>query len=137
MSKTMRKSLLYGLLLVIGITFGMQLAESGTSRIYSPVLDRTGQQFNPVPSEATGVPDRQPIKWGSKTQESADWATIATEVNTTQPVVTERLQTPDSLLLPPPEQAPVDRFADKAANLLQQVSQRSIYWVASLFNSDG
>lgn len=133
----MGKSLLYGLLLVIGITFGMQLAESGTSRIYSPVLDRTGQQFNPIPSEAAGVPDRQQTIWENRTQASTDWTTTATDANTTQPIITERLQTPDSLLLPPPKQAPVDRFADKAANLLQQVSQRSIYWVASLFNSDG
>ncbi|AZK46802.1 hypothetical protein [Paenibacillus lentus] len=136
MSKTLRKSLLYGLLLVIGITFGMQLAESGTSRIHSPVPARTSQRFDPVPSEAAGVPDRQQILWEGRTQVPADWTRTAAEANTTQPVITERVQTPDSLLLPPPEQAPVDRFADKAANLLQQVSQRSIYWVASWFNAE-
>ncbi|MNJ65044.1 hypothetical protein D3C77_610360 [compost metagenome] len=82
--------------------------------------------------------DKREALWESRAaQMSAEWTTAAAGSDATQPVGTERLQTPDSLLLPPPEQAPVDRFADKAANLLQQVSQRSIYWVASLFNSDG
>lgn len=44
------------------------------------------------------------------------------------------MQTPADLLLPPQPPPPVDRFADKAAHLLQQVSQKSIHWVASLFD---
>lgn len=136
MSRTMRKSLLYSLLLVAGITFGMQLAESGTNRIYDSAS--AGRQFDPASSGTAGFQQSQETFEGSpqipqnSQKEFTDWTTTAAA---NQQTITERLQTPDSLLLPPPEQAPVDRFADKAANLLQQVSQHSIYWVASLFKS--
>lgn len=43
------------------------------------------------------------------------------------------LQTPADLLMPPPSPPAIDRFADKAAHLLQQASQKSIHWVASWF----
>ncbi|WP_222861080.1 hypothetical protein [Paenibacillus ihumii] len=134
----MRKSLFYGLLLVAGITFGMQLAETGTSRTYSPasadVSWQYSQQYRQDNLESTRAQAEREREayWESELQEPAD--RTAGEAGA-WPVIPELLQTPDSLLLPPPEQAPVDRFADKAANLLQQMSQRSIHWVASLFRS--
>lgn len=45
----------------------------------------------------------------------------------------QALQTPADLLMPPPSPPAIDRFADKAAHLLQQASQKSIHWVASWF----
>lgn len=45
----------------------------------------------------------------------------------------QAMQTPADLLMPPPSPPAIDRFADKAAHLLQQASQKSIHWVASLF----
>ncbi|MUG45097.1 hypothetical protein [Paenibacillus woosongensis] len=130
MSRTTRKALFYGLLLVAGITFGMQLAETGTNRIYNPVSAVSGRQYDQVDEETGRVQADREGLWERRPQENEPPRAAAPPLETP-----ERLQTPDSLLLPEPEQAPVDRFADKAANLLQQVSQRSIYWVASLFNS--
>ncbi|GAA0135978.1 hypothetical protein YSY43_28180 [Paenibacillus sp. YSY-4.3] len=130
MSRMTRKSLFYGLLLVAGITFGMQLAETGTNRIYSPVASVSGRQYDQAYAESDRVQADREALWERRPRDAE-----APRVTTSLPEIPERLQTPDSLLLPAPEQAPVDRFADKAANLLQQVSQRSIYWVASLFNS--
>ncbi|MGG6314068.1 hypothetical protein [Paenibacillus macerans] len=50
-----------------------------------------------------------------------------------QPYGEQAMQTPADMLLPPPSPPAVDRLADKTAHLLQQASQKSIHWVASLF----
>ncbi|ANS75186.1 hypothetical protein AWM70_11710 [Paenibacillus yonginensis] len=44
-------------------------------------------------------------------------------------------QSPGQLLMSPAPQTSVDRFADKTGELLQNVSQKSINWVVSLFGS--
>lgn len=121
MAKTMRNGLLYGILLVVGVTFGMQMAESGTRTTYGPSLDNgastvTGQVV--APAGQSVVPE--------STIQQKPTPSVA-------PV--ETVQTPADLLLPPPQQPPVDRLADKTAKLLQQVSKRGIYWVASWFDS--
>lgn len=48
---------------------------------------------------------------------------------------TGALQTPGNILLPAPPKTPIDHFADRTGELLQQASQNGIKWVVSLFGS--
>lgn len=163
MAKTLRKTLVYGLLLAAGVTLGMQLAESGTTSVYGPGF-QTGAVAN---GQFVGYPYSQQQSsngWSSGTATPA-WTTTgqgnaapqgttggytmapgygwAQPGATTPSTVTngssnpatggQVMQTPADLLMPPPSPPAVDRFADKAAHLLQQASQKSIHWVASLF----
>lgn len=165
MAKTLRKTLVYGLLLAAGVTLGMQLAESGTTSEYGPAFQTGGmpvgmgepsaaypyspQQYStgwqggsppvwtttgqvyPAPQETPGgyasAPGYGPAQSGATTPS-------ASTEGTTAPAAGGRaMQTPADLLMPPPSPPAIDRFADKAAQLLQQASQKSIHWVASLF----
>ncbi|RUT36456.1 hypothetical protein EJP77_05655 [Paenibacillus zeisoli] len=45
------------------------------------------------------------------------------------------LQTPGNILLPASPKTPIDHFADRTGELLQQASQNGIKWVVSLFGS--
>lgn len=121
MARTMRNGLMYGILLVVGVAFGMQMAESGARTTYGPSLDNGATTVTKqwvVPHAESTVPksivQQQPVP-------------------TVAPVTSN--QTPADLLLPPPSQPSVDQFADKTAELLQQLSKKSIHWVASLLDS--
>lgn len=121
MARTMRNGLMYGILLVVGVAFGMQMAESGTQSNYGPSLDNgagavTSQGVAPYADNIVPKSTMQP----------KPAPTIA-------PVASN--QTPADLLLPPPSQPSVDQFADKTAELLQHLSKKGIHWVASLLDS--
>ncbi|GIP48253.1 hypothetical protein GNP92_05880 [Paenibacillus timonensis] len=166
MAKTLRKTLVYGLLLAAGVTLGMQLAESGTTSVYGPGF-QTGGTTVGANGQSVGVPYPQQQYsngWSSGAATPA-WTTtgqgyaapqgttggytMAPGYGSAQPGATtpstvtngfnnpatggQVMQTPADLLMPPPSPPAVDRFADKAAHLLQQASQKSIHWVASLF----
>ncbi|WP_068784894.1 hypothetical protein [Paenibacillus phocaensis] len=165
MAKTLRKTLVYGLMLAVGVTLGMQLAESGTTSVYGPGF-QTGGAMVGTNGQATGYPYSQPQQYtngwtagstpvwsGSQgntaPQGTAGGYTAAPGYSYAPPgTVTpgtgaegsaapatggQAMQTPADLLMPPSSPPAVDRFADKAAHLLQQASQKSIHWVASLF----
>lgn len=128
----------------------MQLAETGASRISGPVSGGGGiqQPANQVYEGDTdaswnGAQRGDAARPMPATQEGALSSPVSSPAydelsgwTSFQPPAPEQLLTPDRLLLPVPEQASVDRIADKTANLLQQVSKRGIYWIASLFTSD-
>lgn len=171
MAKTMRKTLVYGILLAAGVMLGMQLAESGTSTIYGPGFQTGGTAINgqTIPSYyGSELQQNAPSAWPANTapvwpgsQSSGatpgtgnsygagygygitspgagnpSAGTPAAGGQTGQPYGDSALQTPADLLLPPQTPPAVDRFADKTAHLLQQVSQKSIHWVASLFGPE-
>ncbi|MBW4841247.1 MAG: hypothetical protein KZY74_17795 [Paenibacillaceae bacterium] len=166
MAKTLRKTLVYGLLLAAGVTLGMQLAESGTTSVYGPGFQTGGttvgangqsmggaypqQQYNNGWSSGPTTPVWTTTGQGNATpQGTTGGYTLVPSYGTVQNGATtpsatangsnlpaaggQVMQTPADLLLPPPSPPAVDRFADKAAHLLQQASQKSIHWVASLF----
>ncbi|WP_018752741.1 hypothetical protein [Paenibacillus sanguinis] len=147
MAKMLRNTLLYGFLLVGGVTLGMQLAENGTASIYGPSFDanrtastqQIAQGWNPAYVWTNGQGDimvqgNAPLAAGQPqalVPPKQDYAGEATEEAYSGNMV---MQTPADLLLPPPSAPTVDRFADKVAHLLQRVSQQSIHWVASWFD---
>ncbi|WP_194434129.1 hypothetical protein [Paenibacillus segetis] len=117
----MRNGLMYGILLVVGVAVGMQMAESGTQSTYGPNLNNgattvTSQGVAPSVDNSAPKSTAQPKP-----------------VPTVAPVASN--QTPADLLLPPPSQPSVDQFADKTAELLQHLSKKGIHWVASLLDS--
>ncbi|WP_059052103.1 hypothetical protein [Paenibacillus senegalimassiliensis] len=147
MAKMLRNTLLYGFLLVGGVTLGMQLAENGTASIYGPSFatnrtaspEQTAQGLNPAYVWTNGqgdvmVQSNAPLSSGQPqvlTPSEQDYGTGTAQEPQGGDLV---MQTPADLLLPPPSAPAVDRFADKAAHLLQRVSQQSIHWVASWFD---
>lgn len=140
MAKRMRRTALYVILLAAGVTLGMQLAESGTSDIYGPGFQSGGFLVNGQTSPTHT--ERQQQNMGqnpdfSMTPGGALNGSVNQEANSqrqnNQAGGGSVIQTPADVLLPPQEPPAVDRFADKAANLLQRISQKSIHWVASLF----
>ncbi|MGZ7442415.1 hypothetical protein [Paenibacillus sp. TH7-28] len=185
MAKTMRKTLLYGILLAAGVTLGMQLADSGTATVYGPGeagANGANGQFpqaygggvpgygssawpaNPAPGWSgwqggSAVPDAgygygagggygygnynynyngynsANGGYGTGTGSNDAGSSSVNGGGQTGPSGgNSAMQTPADLLLPPQTPPTVDRFADKAAHLLQQASQKSIHWVASLFD---
>ncbi|RRJ66752.1 hypothetical protein EHV15_30340 [Paenibacillus oralis] len=181
MAKTMRKTLLYGILLAAGVTLGMQLADSGTATVYGPGYSggeagangANGANGQLPQAYGGGVPGYASSAWpanpasgwsgwqggsaatgagygygnynynyygangGYGTGTGSNGAPGSTSVNGGQTGPSggnSAMQTPADLLLPPQTPPTVDRFADKAAHLLQQASQKSIHWVASLFD---
>lgn len=123
MAGSMKKGLLYGALLIAGVTLGMQLSEDGINETYSGNVIR-GNQSGTAAVEQFTVPDvsssqvSRPDEPGQALYEES---------------VSDLSVAPEELLLPPPPGSAVDRLADKTAQLLQQASQRGIHWVASLF----
>lgn len=160
MARTFRRSVFYGILLVAGVTLGMQMSEEGAGQP-GYIQPGTGLRQNaPIYNSAAGQPlygTTAAPGYGYVNQDaSADgyragytngYADGSASAYTSQPgsssygidpslngqVPAGILQTPGDLLLPQPELPAVDRFADKTANLLQQASRRSIHWFASLF----
>ncbi|MFD1177745.1 hypothetical protein ACFQ3W_15750 [Paenibacillus puldeungensis] len=141
MAKRMRRTALYVILLAAGVTLGMQLAESGTADIYGPGFQSGGFLVNgqESPSHTEGQLQQnmgQNPDSGMTPGGAPNWS-VNQEANShqqnNQAGGGSVIQTPADVLLPPQEPPAVDRFADKAANLLQRISQKSIHWVASLF----
>lgn len=170
MGRVKRRGILYGILLVAGITLGMQLSDSGSAEqtdylrngwyspyVYNNVMQpgQTGQTgvLNPTPNPGYGsagsggtangyVPgyDNPGYATGYGTGNGAGYGTggdIGSVPDYTANYGVQpngsRVQTPADLLMPEPEPPAVDRFADKTAGLLQQLSQKGIHWFASLF----
>lgn len=129
MAKTMRNGVLYSVLLVIGVTLGMQFAES-----------ETGNEYNPNWNQGYGnqVGNINVSNEGSSAQVVEPIGVINGIPIYTNPSTNHMDQTslsPAEMLLPAPAEPAVDRFADKTAHLLQQASRKSIHWVVSLFSS--
>lgn len=130
MAKTVRNGVLYSVLLVIGVTLGMQFAESGS----------TGGEY--LPNENQVNTNQVNTSINRSNESSSEQLEQPIGVINGIPVYTKSVPdaddqtslTPAELLLPAPEEPAVDRFADKTAHLLQQASRKSIHWVASLFS---
>lgn len=119
MSNDIKKIFLYGLLLIAGVTFGMQLAESGNKNTY-------GVQPYTVPQSQ--------VQQGDTSQYYVQQPQMQTQSTPpTAPIITT--PAPADILLPSATKPSVDKFADKTANLLQKLSKQSINWVASLFGT--
>jgi hypothetical protein len=89
-------------------------------------------QGNVVPQGTTDGYGLTP-GYGSNPAGTAAPNTTANDGSTAPTAGGQVMQTPADLLMPPPSPPAIDRFADKAAHLLQQASQKSIHWVASWF----
>ncbi|WP_410767941.1 hypothetical protein [Fontibacillus sp. BL9] len=176
MAKTLRKSMLYGILLVAGVTLGVQMSETGSGQngfqqngvwtangwqaaassngaVNGPFYQTQAGQGDNVSPYANGQINNGQYNNGSNGNlynsgsQSADGANglYPSQGSSTQNWTSQGgynngqtpgynvVQTPGDLLLPEPDAPAVDRFADKTANLLQQVSRKSIHWFASLF----
>ncbi|MEF2964765.1 hypothetical protein V3851_02900 [Paenibacillus sp. M1] len=165
----LRRTMLYGILLVAGVTLGMQMSEPG------PVETGLEQNGSWTPAAGAGWPNYNPYSgaaqpsYGNPAGQTgnngmvwygngygAQGVTPGGTVNGVPGGIQggynaagngtmyddsyyygqmsgETTQTPADLLLPQPESPAVDRFADKTAQLLQQVSRKSIHWFASWF----
>ncbi|MDN4069870.1 hypothetical protein QYF50_18360 [Paenibacillus vini] len=174
MAKTLRKGMLYGILLVAGVTLGMQLSDSGAGQSglaqngawptnawsngspYNGVqvgsagayngtpAGQAGNQ-NMVPGYANGNANAGGYGTGYNNGYSNDYNNGNNYGNPNNGQYTAdgrqyvdganggAALTPGDLLLPQPAPPAVDRFADKTANLLQQVSRKGIHWFASWF----
>lgn len=95
----------------------------------------TTGQGNAAPQGTTGGYNPA-TGYGYAPTSSGTAAPSPTADGSAAPVGGQAMQTPADLLMPPPSPPAIDRFADKAAHLLQQASQKSIHWVASLFGPD-
>ncbi|GGA20290.1 hypothetical protein [Paenibacillus physcomitrellae] len=97
--------------------------EQGT---YVKLPDGTTYYYIQTPGQSGGslpAPTKLPQVAGGSAGESGNTAGVP------------QYQSPGQLLLSPSPQTSVDRFADKTGELLQNVSQKSINWVVSLFGS--
>ncbi|WP_334071997.1 MULTISPECIES: hypothetical protein [Paenibacillus] len=159
MAKPLKKGMLYGLLLIAGVTFGMQMAEPGSEVngwVQNGGMTAGGGGGQPGaagwpqgtwPQSSgyngnTQVPGYGNTSAGSGGNYGAGAGTLPGGTGSSMPAAggiqgtqagDRVLETPADLLLPAPEAPAVDRFADKAAHLLQQVSRKSIHWFASWF----
>jgi hypothetical protein len=138
-AKTVRNGIIYGILLIAGVTFGMQMADSGSQTTFGPGLngglyyaDQQTGTYVPVsvPLNVT-VPTNTPQQPILPTPSTAPTSPTSSIPPATQ---SERMQTPADLLAPAPPQRSVDVLADKTAQLLQKLSKQSIHWVASLLD---
>ncbi|MBY0012793.1 hypothetical protein [Paenibacillus typhae] len=155
MSRFGKKLVVIGLWAGIGILVGMQFGGSGTARTApvapgwngAAVMQQTGQAaaaasgtvqsspayvyvpvaVDPVTGAYTALPAAQP---------SAAVQTPAGSGNLPQQEVQDySTLTPEQILIPEEQQPGIDVLADKTAGLLQRVSQKSIRWIVSLFDS--
>ncbi|MBP1999137.1 hypothetical protein J2Z69_000156 [Paenibacillus shirakamiensis] len=161
MKKTMKKTIIYGVLMVAGTSLGFQLANNTQTNVaLASVPNAIDGRQQVVVQQQSGkfisggaqqsnsgqilyeVQGNQLVQAGQIVQ----WAPVSSsqsniEVNpsvqsttaTSQPL--PKLQTPGTLLLPEANQPAVDRLADRTGELLQNASQKSMKWVVSLFSS--
>ncbi len=164
MAKTLRKGMLYGVLLVAGVTLGMQLSDAGPDQsgltangAWPTNAWSSGSAYN---GAQAGMPRQNMIPgYANGNVNASGYGTVEGNgynegyynngnlYNNGQYANGQytdsgqfgnganggMIRTPGDLLLPQPEAPAVDRFADKAANLLQQVSRKGIHWFASWF----
>lgn len=137
MSSYVKKLFLYGILLIAGVTFGMQLAESGNKDTYGSGWNQLPQTQNPQyqvqqSQQVQGQPQgqQQPQLQYPDSNVNGPVSSGSQQWQDGQPITA-----PADLLLPATTKPSVDRFADKTANLLQQLSKQSIHFVASLFGT--
>ncbi|GIP20564.1 hypothetical protein [Paenibacillus sp. J22TS3] len=159
MKRTVRKMVLYGLILAAGATLGMQLSGTSLGNQASPVRPNTiagtgatasGQTSGGQLPAQTGGWLLQPVAGGqglalvpaaqdgqAPLQQATQQAVSqqSTQQAVQSQAATGALQTPGTMLLPEAQQTPIDRFADRTGQLLQQASQSGIKWVVSLFGS--
>lgn len=111
----------------IGILVGMQL----------------GGAKAPVPADGTGAvqtvqqdhaQNPQGGGWGG-TRKNPPLSESAVLEQDARKILPEYEPTPSDILLPERSQPPADVLADKTAGLLQQLSDKSIRWVVSMFGS--
>jgi hypothetical protein len=131
MSNDIKKLFFYGVLLVAGVTFGMQLAESGNKDTYGSPQYYVQQPQ--VQAQQIGQTEQtQQIGQTGQVQQGQQGQQLqAQSPLSTAPTITA----PADILLPPATKPSVDKFADKTANLLQKLSKQGIDWVASLFGT--
>ncbi|CAM2833533.1 hypothetical protein PASE110613_03380 [Paenibacillus sediminis] len=112
MSQFTKRIVLFGCLIAIGMFIGMQLATSGIENIYGPGIHESAVQMEPqAPIKKTDIAERK------------EQAKQVEQVNVPQTI------------RPVESNPPVDQLADKTAGLLQQLSQKGIRFVVSLFSS--
>ena len=135
------------IVLIIGVFVGMEWAQSGIERVHGP-LDYTEQERNlsyiddrqPEPdqtisqaSEGSNQPDeiwididRKPVRYVRGDQAVDEPSKPEPEVIVpTEPLV---------LSQPPANDAPVNQLADKAAGMLQQMSEAGMKAVVGVFS---
>ncbi|MBU5672396.1 hypothetical protein [Paenibacillus brevis] len=147
MGKSLKKTLLYVLLLAAGVTLGMQISEpvspgpQGSETTTVPENGSGLQQAdhaaaNPIKEVYTFItPDGKTGYFMVPGQTDSAQGEADSLLPSAAEEIAEGLQTPADLLLPDPKAPAVDRFADKTASLLQQLSSKSIHWVSSWFDS--
>lgn len=131
MSNDFKKLFLYGVLLVAGVTFGMQLAESGNKDTYGSSQYYVQQPQVQAQQIGQTQQTQQTQQIGQTGQVQQGQQLQAQSPPSTAPTITA----PADILLPPATKPSVDKFADKTANLLQKLSKQGIDWVASLFGT--
>lgn len=132
MGRTLRKTLLYVLLLTAGVTLGLQMSEPA-----SPDQETAANQTAETENVYTFItPDGRTGYFVVPQQTDSVQGETVAQLPLTAEELAGVLRTPADLLLPDPEAPVVDRFADKTASLLQQLSRRSIHWVSSWFEPE-
>lgn len=124
MSKWVKRIWMVGIWAGIGVLIGMQLAGSGGSPDSGKKAVYTEQRA--VPAYANQVPTPRKSSNHFKVQE---------EQPDQVEVQDSRMQTPEQILAPNTGKPSVDVLADKTAGLLQNLSQKGIRLVVSLFDS--
>lgn len=156
MSKLMKRILIIGAFITLGIMYALDLASSGIERIQGPVQGQTAPPVwtQTIPPQQLQYPQQptypqygQAPQTGEQPQQmpqqaqTPQWGWPQTGVQ--QPVqspwayvpVPQSEQPFQPVLDVPVKQAPVDRLADKTAGLLQTLSRGGIRFVVSLFGS--
>lgn len=149
MGKSLKKTLLYVLLLVAGVTLGMQLsgpASPGQQDLEATTGPENGSGLQPADHAAANpikevytfiTPEGKTGYFMVPQQTDSAQGEADSLLPSTAEEIANVLQTPADLLLPEEPKAPVvDRFADKTASLLQRLSSKSIHWVSSWFDSE-
>ncbi|MDO7905486.1 hypothetical protein Q5741_03550 [Paenibacillus sp. JX-17] len=137
MASFRKKAITFGVLMVGGVLLGMQLAGSGMDAVYGPGLYITKESApDPVTGqtlirESNAVDGRGLAEQPERDEERTEAAASALKASA---ATSEEL--PRQAALPAAAPPAVDHLADKAAGLLQQLSQKSIRWVASIFTGD-
>lgn len=136
MSRTVKKLVIYGGLLIAGAALGMQLSAEDPPAANSPYAWTAvkedpsvgGSQRQDYLRDSSGM--KQPAELQGQ---AATPSTRESGLDTGQ--AAEGYQSPEQVLLEPAPPSAVDRLADKTGELLQNASRKSIDWVVSLFGS--
>ncbi|MCY9516921.1 hypothetical protein [Paenibacillus apiarius] len=142
MSRYMKRLIGMIVLLALGVFIGMEVATVGMDRVYGP-LGAGREALNPAVSwRADEIGDEGAARRsGSQPQRSGMEPWSGAHANQRDRIEAKRDTAayegggmPDSPWLPPVEDAPVNKLADKTAGLLQHLSQAGIRAVVGLFS---